>query len=177
MKWLRPPLILFAILAVALLTGVGLSSTFLPERVATHFNFAGEPDGWMTCSSYLLFMCGFGVGMPLFLVGMFMLGTVMPDWMVNLPHKEFWLSPAMRRHTNDWLVQHGFRLGCLMLLFLGGMHVLTMVANRSVPVRLPSEYSTSLLAGFLVLMTVWIVGLLRHFRNPHQVEATAFERS
>ena len=40
-----------------------------PERVATHFNLAGAPNGWMSRSTAILFNCGLEFGAALFLAG------------------------------------------------------------------------------------------------------------
>jgi len=41
------------------------SVSLLPDRTATHFNGAGQADGWMSRSEHFLFMGAFGLLCPL----------------------------------------------------------------------------------------------------------------
>ena len=48
---------------------IWLSARGLPPKVATHFNAAGQPDGWMTRETHTISFIILGLGMSTFIVG------------------------------------------------------------------------------------------------------------
>ena len=68
----------------------------LPEVVPSHFNAAGQVDGEMAKPAFCLL---FGGLQALMLLGMPLLGCLlrrMPDSLINMPNKEYWLAPERR---------------------------------------------------------------------------------
>ena len=166
MKPIRTPAILLILLCLGFLLYVSQTSSMLPERMASHFGIDGQPNGWMCRSGYVVFISLFGVGLPAFVAGLVAFCRFLPDWTVNIPHREHWLSPEHRSQTYDYLLARSLWLACLVVGFVGGMHYLTMLANRSVPVHLPGGLLFMMLAIFLAILGIWSVGLFRHFRIP-----------
>lgn len=74
----------------------------LPDRVATHFGIDGQPNDWMSRTSSTLMLCGIQLGLPLFLAGVMSLANRLPDSMINIPHREYWLHPDRRAATSLW---------------------------------------------------------------------------
>jgi len=165
MKSIRTSAILFILLCLGFVLYVNQTSSVLPERMATHFGVGGQPNGWMSRSGYVAFIRIFGVGLPWFIVVTFVLCRFLPDWTFNIPNREYWLSPERRSETDEYLLAHGLWLACSLVGFIGGMHYLTIHANRSVPVHLPGDLLLTLLAIFLAVLGIWAVGLVRHFRT------------
>ena len=86
------------------LVGLFLSSQHLPPRVASHFNAAGVPDGWMLRNSYLWFMAGLALGLSVFFVGVFYSIRYFPQSTINLPYRDYWLRLSVaRRHSTLFL--------------------------------------------------------------------------
>lgn len=166
MKTLRTPTIVLLALWAAFVVWVNGSAGQLPATVASHFNAAGTPDGWMSRQGYLSFVQIFGLGLPLAIVAGFALSTRLPDWMVNLPHKQFWLGPGQRHETRLFLVRQSVWLSCLTLLLVAGAHGLTLLANESQPVQLPMRLFWPLLGGFLAAVAIWVLVFVRHFYRP-----------
>src|SRR5687768_4726464 len=71
----------------------------LPEKMASHFNAAGEVDGWMSKSSFFIFEGG----ILLLILAEFtlipFLIKILPDSLINLPNKDFWLAKERREET------------------------------------------------------------------------------
>lgn len=166
MNLLRAPVIVFGCLCLGLLIFVSLSAPLLPERVASHFNASGQPDGWMAREQYLWFTGVMGLALPLFIIGLTFITRFLPDWMINLPHKAYWLSPEQRPWTQAYLFGHSFWLGSLVIGLMGASFYLTIQANRSDPVQLPGTTFAVLMGGFLIGVAVWAISLVRHFRTP-----------
>ncbi len=57
-------------------------------------------------------------------------------------------------------------LACLEVGFVGGMHYLTIVANRSTPAHLPASGLIAVLGMFLMGLGFRIVALVRRFSKP-----------
>ena len=94
---------LYCALAALVVFGVIVHLVYyphLPDQVASHFNAAGQADGFMSKSNYFAMMICLTVGMPAFLAALAWGIKYMPASMVNVPHKEYWLSPSMRPYTD-----------------------------------------------------------------------------
>lgn len=156
--------ILLVTLSLGLIAGVAGSAAWLPERVATHFSGSGQPDGWMTRSGYLWFITAFNMGITAFMVIIFYVIRFMPASLINMPNKAYWLSPERRPYTNEVLLLQGLILSCLMVLFFAGLHVLTVVANQNVPVRLSGTGMGVLTVCFFVGLGFWLLTFWRSFR-------------
>jgi uncharacterized membrane protein len=75
----------------------------LPDRVASHFDSSGLADGWASKASFVTgSLIATGICALVFLgVSFAMLGI--PDRFINLPNKDYWLSPEHSRVTRDSL--------------------------------------------------------------------------
>ena len=89
------------------------SGSHLPESVATHFNGAVRPDGWMSRSDHQSFMLKFGLLFPLFVVVLCFATRFVPANLINVPHREYWLAPERRKETFDYLFRHSLWFACL----------------------------------------------------------------
>jgi uncharacterized membrane protein len=100
------PLLIFAALVLWLLGNLAADWSRLPDHIATHFAADGTPNGWSTRTGFLmpviaiLVLCG---GL-FFVAGLF---DRIPDRLINLPNKDYWLAPQRRADTfaalRDWL--------------------------------------------------------------------------
>lgn len=135
-----------------------------PERVAVHFNLRGEPDRWASRDLQL----GFHLGTIVFLGAVFQTLLLVlrrvPDKMVNLPDKHYWLAPERRAATYDWLAGVLLGLGTAVVLFLGYVFHVVHRANLS-----GGNLSLSLwpAMGLLVaIVATAITAIYRRFRLP-----------
>src|SRR6266568_3055820 len=110
MKSWRMPALLFGGLYLAFLGYLTYSAEHLPERVATHFDGAGHPNGWMSRSALLKGGAAFGLAFPLLVVGICALVRFLPAAAINLPRKEYWLAPERRGETNSYFLFHAWWL-------------------------------------------------------------------
>jgi hypothetical protein len=173
MKTTALPIAVLVLLCFAYVGFVTWSAPQLPDRVAMHFGFNGQPDRWSTRSSAVALMVGFGLGLPILMV-LFAFGIrLFPDSCVNIPHREYWLSPGQRDKTLAFFSSQLLWLGCLLVCFMGGMHWLSLRANTSTPVRMPSEDFWVIMGVYMAGMTAWILHLvLRFTRVPKDGRGT-----
>jgi uncharacterized membrane protein len=162
----RPFVGYIVLLALVVLSLVHMIAYYpmLPEKVASHFDVHGHVDGWMGKGAFLAFYAGtaLGTALVMFLVGL--LTPRLPTSMINLPHKDYWLSPERRKASLasfsgyfGWFASAtlAFLIGCFHLCFATslGRHV-------------PSWLFPSMLGVYLFFTLLWCVGLLLRFRKP-----------
>lgn len=143
------------------------TSQALPERLASHFAASGRPNGFMPRAGYVLFMLGFGVGLPLVM-------TILQAFMIrhssnriNLPNRAYWLAPERREETIAFLVNHMVWFGCLLVVFLCFVHWLVVVANSVQPPHLSSVAIITGLVVFIGSTIAWTGVLFARFqRHP-----------
>jgi hypothetical protein len=149
---------------VGVFAALFVSAQQLPPRVASHFNSAGMPDGWMSRAAYLWFMISILLGMTFLLVGTFYSIRFFPISTINLPKKEYWLAPDRRSATFDSIFRAGVWLATFQALFFLGIHLLTVAANASKPVAL-SSLVWVLLGVFLLVVFGWSFAFIQRFRR------------
>ena len=165
----KPPRLqmgLFAALSLVFLGCLAYSASHLPARLATHFGSDGQPNGWMNRSSLLIGCAALGYVFPLYTVALCWLARLVPDAIINLPHKEHWLAAEHRQKTFDDLFSHSWWFACLAIGFVIGMYLLLVQSNRQTPPHLSTRAVWELAGGFLAGTTVWTVALVRHFSRP-----------
>jgi uncharacterized membrane protein len=167
MKALRTPIVVLTILYLCLLGSLVLSGPRLPERVATHFDGSGRPNGWMSRSSHLRFTAILGFGLPLAVVAICYVLRYLPASMLNIPRREHWLAPEQQAESYAYLFRHSLWFACLATSFISAIHLLIMQANTRASPRLSTAGIVALAACFVAGVILWSIVLIRHFgRTP-----------
>jgi uncharacterized membrane protein len=166
MKAAHVPPIVFILSYLAYLVYLASSAAQLPARVATHFNLAGQPNGWMTRAQCVAFSAAMGLGSSLFIVGLFFAVRFFPNGALNISRRDYWLAPERRATTFAYLFRHSFWLASMMIGFFAGLHWMMLQANRQgaalAHLSTPTVFASS---GLLLIGTVvWSVCMFRHFR-------------
>jgi uncharacterized membrane protein len=162
MKTTRTPLIMLVVLYLAFVGYLAFCSAHLPDPVATHFNGHGKPDGWMSRSSHLLLMGAAGLVLPLVIVGAMNAIRLFPSGL-NIPRKEFWLSPERRQQTFGFLSRQALWFACVCVVFILGLQVMLVQANAQTPVQLSMPRHFVLAGGFLAFAAIWSIVTIRRF--------------
>jgi uncharacterized membrane protein len=165
MKKNAVPIVVLGLLCTGYLLFIAGSASLLPERVATHFGNNGLANGWMSRSAEQIFLGGLGLGLPLFFVILSLLIGLIPVQFVNLPNREYWLSPERRKQTCDYISRQMIWMSCLTVFFLAGIHYLTILANRATPPHLPTGLFLALTGGFFFGVAAWTIIFIGHFRE------------
>jgi len=135
----------------------------LPQTMASHFDGNGTPNGWMEKSSFLVLECAiFGLAIVEFL-GLPLLIDRMPDSMVSLPNKEYWLAPERRAYVFEVFRMYfqWFSVGLLTMLVC--VNQLVYRANIT-----KTNFDSSIwliLAGFFAFAIIWLVRFVLIFRK------------
>lgn len=157
--------VLLVLLYCCFLSFWAWSGTHLPERVATHFNFNGEPNGWMSRSANQVFMLIFGLSFPLFIVFICWATRFMPAAIINVPHREYWLAPERKRETSDYLLRLSLWFACLAVGFVTGIQYSILQANQQASPHLSPGVLWAVVGPFLAGTGIWALILVRHFRR------------
>jgi hypothetical protein len=163
-KNLLPPIIVLTACYLLFFSYVYSSYGDLPARVASHFDAAGHPNGWMSRDGVVDFTLGLGILMPAFVLATMAGAGWLPSHLVNLPNREYWLAPERRPAVRRVLLCFGLWFCCLNVLFVTGLHYLIVGANG--PGTSPQLNGVGLAAvagGFLGAILIWSGFLLRYF--------------
>lgn len=162
---MRLPYLAFTLLGIVLLVDLALTLPSLSEPVATHFDGAGNPNGWMSRSGYAVFMVALGIVLPALIVALI---RVAPRWFphrLSIPNRSFWLAPERREETLQFLKWHMAWLATLMVFFVIAIHHLILMANAARPPGLPHTPFFFVVGCFLAGLAVWMVLLWLRFRR------------
>jgi uncharacterized membrane protein len=163
MKTTRIPAIVFSLLLLGYLIFLVCTVALLPQRMATHFDINGQPNGWMTRSSAVMFQGMIGLLLPLIIVGIFFVIRFAPTRLINLPRRDFWLAPERRGETCDYLSRQGFWLASLLVALQGMVWYQLIESNSTSIPHLSSSVFLVTLAVFVAAIIVWVLRLIRHF--------------
>jgi uncharacterized membrane protein len=155
-------------IGITLLIAVGhgiWAYTILPERVASHWDGAGNPNGYMSRDGFISFYLWLMVGLSTLFGGIGSLVRVTPDDAVNLPNKEYWLAPE-RREATITTITHQMNAFTIMLnAFMIGIHQLSIMANLT-PDKHLSNGVWVLLVVFLGVTGFWVYKMITEFKVP-----------
>jgi len=157
------------LLAAALLLGAVEVAVFyprLPDRIPVHYDVAGRVDGWGAKGPFVL---AFAV-LPAVLLGL--LGALrpllrrLPDSLINLPNKGYWLAPERRAETLERMGDQLAILIAMAVLLADGQLYLALRAALSERPSLSTGWLWGMLAAFVAASVAWGVALSRSFRVP-----------
>jgi hypothetical protein len=88
-----------------------------------------------------------------------------PDALINLPNKSYWLAPERREETMRFFRAHVSWFGCGLLFLL--LYALSQAINANLPGAHHFDDSGMryALGGFLFFAFAWLFIFVRHFYN------------
>ncbi len=137
----------------------------LPDIVASHFNAAGQADGFMPRMIYQCFMYTIIVFVPLVLMTFPARAFRHPNARINIPNRDYWLAPVRREQTIEFLAKQPPRFAVLLLIFLCYVYWLVARANQQPFPMLPAREFLGGLIAFLLAVLLWAVAFIGHFRR------------
>ena len=139
--------------------------TYLPDRMATHFGADGFPNGWMLKSDFVWTFAGLLLFVEVATTGIGVFLHLIPTGLINLPNRDYWLSPERRatslsyiRNYSNWM---GAATGALMI----AMGHAVYRANIGDDIRLGSQ-AWLFLGIFMAFMVINTIGLVTRFGRP-----------
>ena len=114
----RKPMLILLGLTVLSFLQVWYFYPQLPETIAHHYNFTGQPDAWGSKDMFIRVHLGTVLFLTAIFIAIDRLITRVPDDLINLPHKEYWLAPERRRKTLQRLSDMSLWMGNITLIFM-----------------------------------------------------------
>ncbi len=135
----------------------------IPEILGAHFGKSGFVNAWQTKVAFFATELTIIVLATFVSFGIPRLIAAMPTSTLNLPNKDFWLSPERREDTFSFLREQIAWLGCVLLAFLLFVMELVFRANLHTPPQLNTAAFVPALVAFLAFSTVWTIRPVFHF--------------
>ena len=136
---------------------------YLPDEVASHFNAAGQADGWMSKTAFVTFVLLMQIGLAAMMFGIGWLIKVLPISMVNIPNREYWLAEERREQTLEESQSMMAWIAAATAIFLMVIFYLTFEANIGKEKQLNSAVSWICLFVFMVWLLVFCVVRLKKY--------------
>jgi hypothetical protein len=165
MKTSSIPALFLALVLIGYAVFLASTISLLPQRMATHFDASGQPNGWMGRSSAVVFQGIAGLVLPLIITAVFYTIRFLPPQWINLPRRDFWFSPERREKTCTYLSRQGLWLASLLVGLAAVVWCQLIESNSaSIPHLSSSEFLVTI-AAFGGAMIVWVITIFRHFAN------------
>lgn len=158
-------------IAVLFLFGIAIAQTIyfyplVPEVVGSHFDAAGKVNGFAPKLQYfIIYFLSLGITSSFTLILPLTLKYI-PTSLINLPHRDYWLSGEQREASLSFLNHHFAWFGVATMVFMVVIFHLTFWANLGTVKNINPTVFWVFLAVFLLFSLVWGVVMLRRFPNP-----------
>jgi uncharacterized membrane protein len=137
----------------------------LPGLVATHFDLAGQADGWMPRAYFFQSQVVFMLGFTAFFAVLAFAAAQLPDSLIQLPHKEYWLDPRQRGETRWQITTMILSSGCGGLAFLLFLHQRIHQANLDASHHLTPSFGVVLITALVLIAGPLFPPLRRFWKN------------
>lgn len=137
----------------------------MPERMATHFGAGGAPNGWADRDTSFVFSSVLLAVMAGMFGGLALAIPALPPSLVNIPHRDYYLSPENREKSYGVIVSYMLWVGAATTAFMMVVSDQMFQANLEPPYRLGDGFLIGLVA-YLVFTVVATIALILRFRKP-----------
>ncbi|MBK6690258.1 MAG: DUF1648 domain-containing protein [Deltaproteobacteria bacterium] len=132
----------------------------LPPVVASHFGPGGQPDGWMSRGVFAVFGLLPVVVSLIVVVAAPLMTARLPASMINLPNKDYWLTPERRAQAFSKLAAEMEWFGAGLVAFFIFTYELVFIANQNGAPLAEGPF----LVGLLVFFAGAIYSVYRTFK-------------
>ena len=131
----------------------------MPERIASHFNAAGKPNGWMTRREHGTFMLLFGLGEPAFVLTLIWAMRFLPANLMNVPRRDYWHRPENYPEACAIMLTWAQCLAVAMLVWNTLFNWQMVKANLTSPPHLAGS-AVGLITGVLLAVVACFIAWL-----------------
>lgn len=160
------PALVFALLIIGNVVFLGCTVALLPQRMATHFDANGQPNGWMNRFAAVSFQGVVGLSIPLIIAVAFCAVRFVSPEKLKVPHRNFWFATGRQAETCTYLSRQGLWLASLMIALQSMVWYELIESNSAKIPQLSSLKFLTILGAFGLAMIIWVLRLFRHFAKP-----------
>lgn len=158
-------LLIFIILLALCIAQAVYYYPLLPDRVASHFGATGQPDAWSSKETFVKIYLVAVTGIAILFPSIGLMLRKIPPSLINLPNKDYWLSPERSQRTINVLSRQFLWFGSATLLLL------LDIFHQSFKVHLGKvsalEHPVASIAAYVVFTVLWSIFLIVKFlRRP-----------
>ena len=132
-----------------------------PQQMAAHFNVQGNPDRFVSKAEFFGYQLQTMLIVVVTSLVLQLLLFILPVSFINMPNRDFWLSPERRDDTVDRLSSFAAAMFGIILLVIQVGFEISAYANLQTPILFNAKLmlvvmiaSFILIGGMLVLLTV-----------------------
>lgn len=140
----------------------------LPSRVATHFNRQGEADGFSSKKTAVTVNLALFAILSGFFYGLGSLVGKLPDSLINIPNKKYWLNQQNREKTIGKIAGFGIKIGIATQVYLLYLFQLTYRVNIT-DQKLDKEYFWYGLLFYMIYVIYQTWQLYHFFKQKVQI--------
>jgi uncharacterized membrane protein len=142
----------------------------LPAQVAQHFGAFGQPDAWGSKMQFLIMHVVTISFMAAMILGSGLGMTKIPNSMINVPNKDYWLAPERREQTVAYIQSRLLWLGsCVMIFWLDLAHQSFQV-HLGAATKLNHVWVSSTI--LLTVSAMWCMVIYMKFRKTKSQPST-----
>jgi uncharacterized membrane protein len=139
----------------------------IPDVLGSHFGRSGLVNGWQTKAAFFFTELAMILLATVISFGIPRIIAAMPASLINLPHKDYWLSPERREEMLAYIRVWSAWFGCGLLVFLLFVMELAFRANLHTPPQFNNAAFVPALLAFFVFDTMLLLRLILYFsRTP-----------
>ena len=119
------------VLCAVLMVGVSIADhQRLPDRMASHFDGKGVPDGWSDKAAFTRFRISLGLGIPAVVIGIIYSIRFLPSKFLIFPNPSYWRRPKNYRKACEFLFVSSLWFGSATIIWA---HILFSTGGGSQP--------------------------------------------
>ncbi|MBN2294690.1 MAG: DUF1648 domain-containing protein [Pirellulales bacterium] len=139
----------------------------LPAMMASHFDLEGQANGWASKSECMVVYAVIAGFIGVLFVGLSLAINKTPTWMLNMPHKDYWLAPERQEESYRWLSVSMMWIGNATMAMLVVCMEIVFRANLW-PAWKPGTAFLVTLCCYMTVVLVWTGLVLYRFRLPKE---------
>ncbi len=158
----------YTLIVILILVSIGQSLYYwprLPDQVASHFGVNGKPDGFSSKTTYTWSMLAVNIGVAALLVFIARALKYLPQSMINLPNKDYWLHPNRRASSLLSVELNLLGIAASTICLFIAIAYLMFDANTSDD-GMPTRQLGVVIAGYVILTSGHAIWLLHKFSRP-----------
>jgi len=160
----------FVLLYIACVVHALCYYPFLPAQVAHHFGASGQPDAWGSKMQFLIMHVVTISFMAAIFLGCGIVLTKIPNSMINLPNKDYWLASERREQSLVYIQTRLLWLGSFLMMFLLDLAHQSFQVHLGTATKLNHAWFSVTL--FLTFSAVWCVAIYMKFRKIESEPST-----